>query len=100
MGSVLHPGPLVALAIIAYVGWWTTVMSLRMHPGEVPLGFVSLVAAILGCFFSAMYAGAGRVPRGWTVPAKDDCAKLQFCKECNECVGGCVARPARVLVAD
>jgi hypothetical protein len=99
MGTVLHPGPLVALAIIAYVGWWTTAMSLRMHPGEVPLGFVSLVAVILGCFFSAMYAGAGLVPRGWTEPLKDDCSKLQFCKECNECVGSHVAPIRRVLVA-
>ncbi len=103
--SVFHPAPLVALAIIAMVGAYTTYISLIVYPVSTVEGrirvtaFAAIVATILACFFKAMYTGAGRVPSGWTV-AKDDASKLQFCRDCNECVWRCAGAvwPALLLL--
>ena len=64
--SVLHWGPLVALAIIVAITTATTQCALALPPRwALAAPFLVIVGGILYCFFRAIYAGAGTVPRGW-----------------------------------
>eukprot|EP00039_Didymoeca_costata_P020063 m.339924 g.339924 ORF g.339924 m.339924 type:complete len:444 (+) comp19041_c0_seq1:101-1432(+) len=87
--TLFHYGPMIALGLTGTITVAGITAANRLLPFHTIAGqinllvFLTIVAGIVFCLFSAVHLGGGRIPKGWRPANPADEKFLQYCKICE-----------------